>query len=145
MSPGGGGSRQAPLEIPFSLQPVSDTAIQYLVLDLVSGIDGAGYALDQAGVGPSDPVVTIFFEADLGCRRVLQKHRVNHLRRLSLWKDESGLEGSALAIIEKDCALLKDHLQTFPNLKSILVIGGFPCQDHSRANTSRKNLSLIHI
>lgn len=51
------------------------------------------------------------------------------------------LEGSARALTDSKERALEAVLDRYPNLLSVLVVGGFPCRGLSRANPRRKNLS----
>ena len=42
-----------------------------------------------------------------------------------------------MALTDSDCALLLGILDSLPNLLSVLIVGGFPCQGLSRANPRR--------
>ena len=106
------------------------------MVDLFTGVDGLGYALQSAGLVQSDAVRAILFEVDDDCRQILQQKRVNQYVKLSDWKSkQGGPAGSAEAM--SDRAYVRRLLQPFPGVKRVLIAGGSPCQGFSQANPVR--------
>jgi hypothetical protein len=77
--------------------PVSILATtQYLSLDLFTGMDGLGHALESLGIADfsAHSAVIVYFEVDSRCRRLLHARRVRPGAYLSDVADSEGLQGS---------------------------------------------------
>eukprot|EP00972_Heterocapsa_arctica_P047098 6949200-Heterocapsa_arctica.AAC.1 len=82
------------------------------------------------------------FETDtIGCTLLLAKAATSDYMHLSDLKDQSGLVGSVLALIDNDFQHLRDLLKKHSDgLTDVLVCGGSPCQGFSRASPGAKGL-----
>lgn len=119
-------------------------AAQFLVLDLFTGMDGLGYALDLVGLGDwlRQHSLSIMFETDPRCRRLLAKRRVRQGVALSQAPDASdgSPTGSVFALTDDDCSLLKELLDVAVNLKHLLIAGGSPCVGFSGAKPGGRGI-----
>ena len=99
-------------------------------------MDGAGVSAERVGVNTKAlNIFTIFFESSTRCRALLRHHRMrdNNQHAISDFKDANGIVGSVMGVSTGE------HVQAiidrFPNLKSVLVIGGSPCVGFSVAKS----------
>ena len=135
-----------PVAPPSSAQmaPSSDESlVRFLVLDLFSGVGGAMYALRAAGLADSPSVRHIIFETDPLCIAVLREHLASPSVLLSEVPDSQGVVGSVLKLTDDGCAFLVDILERLPNLVSVFILGGSPCQGLSRANPNSRLLEFV--
>ena len=110
----------------------------HLVLDLFSGMDGLGHALELNSVNlKALSMFSVFFETSPRCRALLAHHRVHPQSALSCIPDSEGSIGSALALTE-DADRFVSWLSRFSKLALILVAGGSPCVGFSRANSDAR-------
>ena len=119
------------------------TAVEVLILDLFTGIDGLGYAIDSVvGARAQRPSLTLMFERDPFCRQVLSDRRCRGRqdRFVAPWKDAEGLEGSVFALAVSDFGLLAEMVAARPALKHVAVVGGSPCVGFSAANSARRGV-----
>ena len=119
------------------------TAVEVLILDLFTGIDGLGYAIDSVvGARAQRPSLTLMFERDPFCRQVLSDRRCRGRqdRFVAPWKDAEGLEGSVFALAVSDFGLLAEMVAAMPALKRVAVVGGSPCVGFSAANSARRGV-----
>ena len=122
-----------------SPQPAAHSAIEHLVIDLFSGMDGAGVSAERVGVNTKAPnFFTIFYESSQRCRALLRHHRMadNAQHELSDFTDAKGIQGSVMGVSTPE--QIHKLIQDFPNLKSVLIIGGSPCVGFSSAKTNRR-------
>ena len=128
LSPQISGQFECPLE---DIVPPSSTTM--LCLDLFTGMDGLGHALDILGLasvrGPQ--LFTILFETDSRCRRLLAHHRSGPGTRLSSSPDSSGAVGSVFALVMDSGRRLKKILSSCEALRLVLV--GFSRANHGRS------------
>ena len=103
-----------------------------LVLDLFTGMDGLGHALDLLQFRQQLPgqTITLLFECNNRCRQLLLEQRCGDSVLLSPWPDKGGLVGSVLFLVEGG---LLEILDALPLVKHVLVAGGSPCVGFSRA------------
>ena len=107
----------------------------HLVLDLFSGMDGLGHALELNSVNlRALSMFTVFFETSARCRSVLEYHRLHAQSALSSVPDLDGAIGSALALIANPDRFVS-WLSKFSKLALILIAGGSPCVGFSRAKS----------
>ena len=113
-------------------------------MDLFSGMDGLGHALDSLDVGPSSSAgsctLTYLFEIDSRCRDVLSEHRCRSNVVLSEYTDISGKKGSVQWLVEGDPPGVVLLLRQHPSIEAVLEAGGSPCVGFSRAN--RRGLGM---
>ena len=104
-------------------------------------MDGLGHAIRAALVARLLPsrLAVVQFETDEYCRSLLIEHSVPGFV-LSGRRDEHGMVGSVLALVENAFALLQNILSRYPNLIHVLVAGGSPCQGFSLANPNAKGV-----
>ena len=111
-----------------------------LILDLFSGMDGLGHALDSLGVGPSSTpgacTLTYLFEIDSRCRDVLSEHRCSSNVILSDHTDSAGQVGSVQWLVEGDPPGVVVLLRQHPSAEVVLEAGGSPCVGFSRARVN---------
>ena len=102
------------------------------MLDLFTGMDGLGHALDLLQFREQLPgkTLTLLFECDNRCRTILTEQRCNDSVLLSNWPDRDGLVGSVMFLVEGG---LSEILDALPQVRHILVAGGSPCVGFSRA------------
>ena len=98
------------------------------------------HALRFSGFPDSPSTRHILFESDPACRDLISRDLACANVLLSGAPDSKGLVGSVLSLTDDDCALLRAILDKHPNLVSVLIVGGSPCQGLSRANPHRRNL-----
>ena len=116
--------------------PRSPGSVVHLVLDLFTGMDGLGHALELNSVNlKALSMFTVFFETSDRCRSLLQHHRLHAQSALSCVPDLEGNIGSALAL-SADPDRFISWLSKFSKLALILIAGGSPCVGFSRAKTS---------
>lgn len=118
--------------------PRSPGSVVHLVLDLFTGMDGLGHALELNSVNlKALSMFTVFFETSERCRALLSHHRVHAQSALSSVPDSEGAVGSALAL-SGDPDRFISWLSKFSKLAFILIAGGSPCVGFSRAKTSAR-------
>ena len=107
------------------------------MLDLFTGMDGLGHALQALGVHPPPEggLHIELFETDPRCRRLLELRMTSSHCHLSSEMDSALAAGSVLWLVEDECRGTRLLLRRFPNLRRVLVAGGSPCVGFSRANT----------
>ena len=110
------------------------TTVETIILDLFTGMDGLGHAIRAALVARLLPsrLAVVQFETDEYCRSLLIEHSVPGFV-LSGRRDEHGMVGSVLALVENSCALLWEILRLPPRLRHVHIIAGSPCQGFSGA------------
>ena len=103
-----------------------------LVLDLFTGMDGLGHALDLLQFRERLPgkSLTILFECEERCRKLLYEQRCNDHVILSPWRDGQQVPGSVDFLVGGG---LVQILECLPHLEHVLVGGGSPCVGFSRA------------
>jgi len=114
-----------------------DVQVESLIVDLFTGVDGLGYAMESAGLPKGlGQHKTIMFEVDEECRQILQDKRVGPHAKLSDWQGHASMpKGSAEAM--SNVEYVSRLLKSFPRLRRVLIAGGSPCQGFSQANPSR--------
>jgi hypothetical protein len=122
--------------------PTSSKAASTLILDFFTGMDGFGHALDHLGCKDCFPskAVSILFEVDIRCRKLLNHHRVRPGIILSDIKDSANVVGSALAPLEDNDAIFKSLLSQLPLLELIVVSSGSPCVGFTRAKANHQGI-----
>ena len=104
-----------------SMEPHS---AELLVISVFNGIGGAMRGYDLAGVRPSG---VISIERDKAARRVTRKS----------WPHV--LEVKTVEEVNK--AMITEWFNSFPRIRKVHIIGGFPCVHLSSVRAGRKNLS----
>ena len=119
--------------------PTSNLKREAVVLEVFAGIGGATVALKKLGVALKTVVVV---EHD---RAAVAVHRANH--------DPSYGSGSAVDDgVSYIYSLYETYEELEANLKAIvreigpvdIIVGGPPCQDHSKVNARRKGADGVH-
>ena len=129
---------QAPSNSPSFPLPRSPGSVLHLVLDLFTGMDGLGHALELNSVNlKALSMFTVFFETSERCRSLLAHHRVHAQSALSNVPDSDGSVGSALALSGNPDRFIS-WLSKFSKLSLILIAGGSPCVGFSRAKTNAR-------
>ena len=115
---------------------------KYLILDLFTGMDGLGHALESLGISDLDAlhVTVIFFETDSRCRQLLRARRVKSGAYLSDVKDSTGEVGSVFALTDADFFYLGTLINSCPLLRVFFVGGGSPCVGFSQANPGGRGI-----
>ena len=111
-------------------------AVQHVILDLLTGVGGLGYALELNGVNlRTHKVLHMMFETDDLCRSLLTHHRSSPSCLLVKEAGSAGLVGSCFAALDQLSKVnpLLQQLHSAHGLKSVLVAGGHPCVGNSRA------------
>ena len=124
----------------FCLEDISPpSSTRLLCLDLFTGMDGLGYALDGLGLQSlrGDGIFTILFETDPRCRRLLAHHRSCSGTVLSSSPDPQGVVGSVFALLQDSGKSLRHIISSCSSLEVVLIAGGSPCVGFSRANQTR--------
>ena len=132
--PDGGAAAARPQIFSLPPAPSASSSARGLVLELFAGIGGGSYALRAAGLPDSDLAHTILFETDPACVLVLQSNLLGQHVSLSDARAPNGQVSCATAFSDGPFHQVTGLLQRFPNVDSILVVGGSPCQGFSRAN-----------
>ena len=109
-----------------------------LVLELFAGTGAIGVGIERAlaelgNIASFLKVVTLMFETDPRCRRLLAGNRCSPVCLLSPVKDATGVTGSAFALTDGDGSFLQLLLKAAPRIRWLLVTGGPSCQPFSMA------------
>ena len=121
-----------------------------LVLDLFAGIGCLHNAIQLIGKKHpltaqfiADRVFVLFFEVDARCRNIIMEKHISSNNFLSAVEDSEGVEGSSMALVDNDFALLLQILSYVPANSYILFGGGSPCVGFSKTNPCRQGIDSV--